>query len=153
MVSAVKASDISKPRGLTLPSRVWAGVAALSCLAVLAAAAWISPSPAGYGSHTQLGLAPCQWAALTGKPCPTCGMTTAFSHAAHADLLSAVQAQPFGALLALVTATVFWLSVHAAFTGSRSLEAAGGLLRWWVWWVLGLALTGAWVYKMMTWQG
>src|SRR6266545_4055966 len=43
---------------------------------------------------------PCPWKALTGIPCPTCGMTHAFVHLAHAELAAALSASPAGALLA-----------------------------------------------------
>lgn len=142
----------STPRTLPLSSRLWAALGAIACLAVLSAAASITPSPTGYNTHTQLGLPPCMWAAISGKPCPTCGMTTAFAHAADADLLASIQSQPFGALLAVVTATLFWLSLHTAATGSKALAAAGALLKGWTWWGLGIAFVAAWLYKMSVWQ-
>ncbi|MGE3821953.1 MAG: DUF2752 domain-containing protein, partial [Isosphaeraceae bacterium] len=43
-----------------------------------AVASWLEPDPSGFGTHRQLGLPPCHFAWVTGKPCPTCGMTTAF---------------------------------------------------------------------------
>jgi hypothetical protein len=42
----------------------------------------------------------CPARALTGLPCPTCGMTHAFVAVAHGDLAAAVAASPAGALLA-----------------------------------------------------
>jgi hypothetical protein len=149
----VKSSRGSPARTLPLSSRLYAALAALACLAVLSAAASITPSSTGFNTHTQLGLPPCMWAAISGKPCPTCGMTTAFAHAAHADLLASIQAQPFGAFLALLTAMLFWLSLHTATTGSRALSAAGALFKGWTWWVLGIAFIAAWLYKMSVWQG
>lgn len=150
--SLAKSSRASGPRRITLPARIWAAVASACLLAVLVAAAFITPAPEGYNSHTQLGLAPCAWAGLSGKPCPTCGMTTAFAHAANLDLLTAVQTQPMGAFLALVTATLFWLCLHAAVTGSRVLELLGSMLRWPVWAALVALLLGAWFYKMSVWS-
>lgn len=143
----------STPRTLPISTRLWSALAALTCLAVLTAAASITPSPQGFNTHTQLGLPPCMWAAISGKPCPTCGMTTAFAHAAHASPLASIQTQPFGAFLALITATLFWLALHTAATGSRSLAMVGGLLKGWTWWALGTAFIAAWLYKMSTWQG
>ena len=42
----------------------------------------------------------CPARGLFGLPCATCGMTHAFVGLAHGDLLAALQASPFGALLA-----------------------------------------------------
>ncbi len=151
--SATGASPTRAPRRITPAARAWAAVGAAASLAVLSAAAVITPAPSGYNSHTQLGLDPCAWAALSGKPCPTCGMTTAFAHAANLDLLLSLQAQPMGAFLALVTATGFWLFLHAAVTGSRVLELIGSMLKWWVWTILIAGFLGAWFYKMAVWQG
>lgn len=140
------------PRTLPLSARLWAALAAIACLAVLSAAASITPSPTGFNTHTQLGLPPCMWAAISGKPCPTCGMTTAFAHAADFSLLASIQSQPFGAFLALITATLFWLALHAATTGSRALTLITGSLKGWTWCILGTAFIAAWLYKMSIWQ-
>ena len=72
--------------------------------ALLAVAAWLPPSPAGIGTHEVLGLPPCPFHALTGIPCPACGMTTAFAHVARGDVGAALRAQPLGAALALLCA-------------------------------------------------
>lgn len=80
-------------------------------------------------------------------------MTTAFAHAAQLHPWDAVIAQPFGALLALATGVFFWLSLHAAITGSRALTMAGSLFRPLTWWGLGAVFVGSWVYKMETWPG
>lgn len=42
----------------------------------------------------------CPLKGLAGIPCATCGMTHAFVHLAHADVVAAFGASPFGALLA-----------------------------------------------------
>jgi hypothetical protein len=60
----------------------------------------------------ELGWA-CPWKALTGIPCPTCGMTHAFVHLAHGDVAAALSASPAGALLAVAV----WL--FAALDGVR----------------------------------
>ena len=74
----------------------------MSCL-ILALAAWLEPDPHGMGTHKQLGLSACSLPMLTGFPCPTCGMTTAFAHAVRGQLLSAFFAQPAGLLFAILT--------------------------------------------------
>jgi len=81
-----------------------AGVLAVS-LGVLAVAVWLKPDPAGFGTHEQLGLAPCSMLVLTGYPCPTCGMTTAFACTVRGQWGAAIAAQPGGFVLALGTMT------------------------------------------------
>ena len=79
-------------------------------LALLAIAAWLTPSPQGLGTHQQLGLPPCTFVAWFGIRCPSCGMTTSWSHMLRGNVLAALQANAGGALLA-VTALVVgpWL--------------------------------------------
>ena len=72
-------------------------------IAAFAVGATLTPAPSGLGTHVALGLPPCLFLAVTGLPCPACGMTTAFVHVAHGRLLDAFVAQPFGALLALAS--------------------------------------------------
>ena len=75
---------------------------AAAAASVLGVAAYLEPSPAGLGTHSQLlNLPSCGWIAAMDIPCPTCGMTTAFSHVADGNLLAAVITQPLGALLAM----------------------------------------------------
>jgi hypothetical protein len=69
--------------------------------AVFGVALWLRPNPAGVGTHRQLGLPPCTFMLLTGGvPCPSCGMTTSFSHLIRGQVLSSLQANPVGTLLA-----------------------------------------------------
>lgn len=77
--------------------------------AVFVTAAWIHPydpagNPRSMATHTQLGLPECNMVALTGKPCPSCGMTTSFSLLVHGDVGNSLKANWVGTLLA-----VFWL--------------------------------------------
>lgn len=143
----------ARPAGLSRLDRTGSAVCAAACLGVLGLAAWMDPHPDGHATHTQLGLPSCQWVAAMGKPCPTCGMTTAFAHAADGCYAQAAATQPFGLLLALGAATVFWGALHGAITGVRvphiALRAVNGrsLLA-----LLGLGLA-AWAYKLATWTG
>ncbi|MCB9847575.1 MAG: DUF2752 domain-containing protein [Phycisphaeraceae bacterium] len=138
-------------RSATGGERFAAGLLALGCLAVLIAAAWLSPDPAGHGTHTQLGLSACSWAEYFDAPCATCGMTTSFAYAADNRWGSALTAQPFGALLAALTAIVFWGAAHVAATGSRLGAALAPALSTRVL-IVGVALfLGAWVYKWLVW--
>jgi len=79
-------------------------------LAVVITAAMLTPSPAGHGTHTQLGLPPCGFLVFTGYPCPGCGLTTAFAHMVRLQLFGAWHANPFGIVLFTVTALTIPLS-------------------------------------------
>ena len=120
-------------------NRLPAALLACGCAAPLLIGAWLTPDPSGVGTHTQLGMLPCGFKVGTGLPCATCGMTTAFSHAANGDLLSAFVTQPAGAALALLCAVVVIICGYAAIAGAdlspvgralwrpRTILLAGGL--------------------------
>lgn len=69
---------------------------------VLVTARVLTPDPRGFGTHTQLGLGVCAFRELSGKPCPACGMTTAFAWSVRGRLDLAARANPAGGVLALV---------------------------------------------------
>ena len=135
-----------------LQRRLIATLTAGLCLALLLVAATLSADACGHGTHEKLDLPACAWPAMFNMPCPTCGMTTSFAHAASADYPAAFVAQPMGALLALATSVAFWLALHTALTGSRALGASAGLLSGRGTWVVIALLIAAWVYKMITWD-
>lgn len=140
-------------RRIPYRERFLAALAAIAFLSVLALAAWLEPSSRGHGTHTALGMPPCSWAALTGYPCPTCGMTTSFAHAANGNLLKAFAVQPFGAFLALTAAAGFWIAGHSAVTGSYAARAVTRSMSTPILWLTLAALLAAWVYKLLTWSG
>ncbi|MCC6284613.1 MAG: DUF2752 domain-containing protein [Phycisphaerales bacterium] len=143
-------ADVS-PAAAPVRARVLAGCLAALSLAVLTTGAILVPAPEGHGTHRQLGLLACAWPQTMGIPCPTCGMTTAVSHAARGNFGKAIAAQPFGAVVALACATTAWLGGWVAATGSRVYLLFAGLLRpRSVWAAVGL-LTAAWGYKIATW--
>ncbi|MBK9128389.1 MAG: DUF2752 domain-containing protein [Phycisphaerales bacterium] len=84
-------------------SRLVAGLALLACAAVLVTAVLLPPDPRSYGTHERVFGGPCGFLVVTGLPCPTCGMTTAFAHVVRGQLLSALRAQPAGFVLAVLT--------------------------------------------------
>lgn len=113
-----QAIELSPVSGRAVTLRRVRGVALLvPCAAVLAVAAWLTPSESGYGTHRQLGMPACSFVAETGYPCPSCGMTTAFSNMAHGRLVAAVEAQPFGAALFVVTAGLGAVGLGELLTG------------------------------------
>lgn len=144
-------------RGIDLGDRYAAMLTVVICAGVLGVAAWLTPSPEGLGTHTQMsaipGMTDCPWLTAFDQPCATCGMTTAFAHAAAGEYFQSFLTQPFGAGLAVFSATVFWLALHTSITGSRALSLMtrqlGGKAPWIL---LGLFLA-AWAYKVMMWSG
>lgn len=151
-------SAIQYPKERTTPlrsstgERIGAGILALATLAVLITAAWLTPDPSGYATHTKLGMNKCTWVVWFDQPCPTCGMTTSFSHAGEGSWTTAILTQPMGALLALLTTMIFWGATHQAVTGSRIGSVVQTALRPNV--VIGMLVlaTAAWIFKMYTWS-
>ena len=79
-------------------------------------------------THTQLGLPPCRFVTLFGKPCPSCGLTTSVSLLMHGDIGGSVQANWVGTLLAgcwlaMIPWSV-WGAVRGRYLGIRSLESS-----------------------------
>lgn len=89
----------------------------LSSVGLLAIAAWVEPGGRQAGTHQQLGLPPCSALVVTGLPCPTCGMTTAFAYTVRGRWISALVAQPAGFLLALGTTVAAVASIVVLVTG------------------------------------
>lgn len=139
-------------RRVGVSGRIGAAAIAAGLLGLLLLSAWLTPDPAGHQTHTQLGLPVCGWVVRFNKPCPTCGMTTAFARAAHGQPGRAFLAQPFAALAVLATAAGFWASLHVAVTGSRIGEAVSAMLTGRVLWGLAATAVAAWAYKLVTWS-
>ena len=101
------------------------------------------------GTHQQLGLPGCSLPMLTGYPCPSCGMTTAFAHAVRGQFIDAFLAQPAGLCLALATGVVVMLAGFSVVTG-RSWS-----INWYRvpagWLTLGViaVILGAWAFKVI----
>lgn len=125
---------------------------ALAALAVLITAAWLTPSNEGHGTHEELGLPSCMWAAKFDQPCMTCGMTTSFAYAADGNLLGSLKAQPMGMLLAIGTSVGFWVALYVGLTGSRIGAMAGRAMTTRVLVIFAALALAAWVYKILTWH-
>lgn len=126
---------------------------AVALAGVLLLARWLKPDERGYGTHEQLGLPPCAFRALTGIPCPSCGMTTSFAFVVRGRLLSAAWTNPGGCLLAVVAAGMIpWCVVSAAVghtVGVRSPERAAMVF---VLVLLGISLV-AWLVRFLLFRG
>ena len=133
--------------------RLVGGAVAAGAAGVLGVAAFLEPSSTGLGTHSQLmNMPPCGWILAMDVPCPTCGMTTAFAHAANGDLLSALLAQPLGALLAIATAVALLTGLFVAATGSRVASLYTRLWGRRAAWTLGIVVVSAWVYKIVSYK-
>ena len=130
-------------------NRLTAGVLFFVSTGVLGLAAWLEPSAAGIGTHRQMGLPPCQFEQMTGLPCATCGCTTSFAHAADGSLIQSFINQPFGAVLAVLTAVASLVTGYALVT-NLPLAPIGRVLGSGRVVVLGLGLLlAAWAYKII----
>ncbi len=130
-------------------SRAAAALVFVASLTLLALAAYLDASSSGIGTHQQLGLPPCGMLMSTGIPCATCGMTTAFSHAAHGRLIESFITQPAGALLALATAMALLISAWALATGMSLAPLASRVWRPRTVFVGAAIVIGAWIYKIL----
>jgi uncharacterized protein DUF2752 len=118
------------------------------CLSLLVIASHLTPAADGMGTHTQLGLEPCQFARATGLPCPTCGMTTSFSWLTRGNFLAAFWVQPMGALVGLTAMLTFWAAIYVAVTGRPVYRLLLlGPTRYYVPVIVSLAIA-AWAWKI-----
>ncbi len=94
------------------------------------------PDPSGCGTHTRLLMLPCIFRAVTGIPCPLCGMTTAFAQASRGNLPAAFEANPLGPAAfagVVVTVVLLGLSLLPGMVAVRRIvEAVQGIefARW-----------------------
>ena len=97
--------------------RLYALCVSLVAITLLCLAVVITPSPDGVGTHQQLGLPTCGWILAGDLPCPTCGMTTAWSHAVRGQIHLAFIAQPLGLILAVAALALAIGGLITAITG------------------------------------
>ena len=153
-ITMVEARVAAEGQAGSTQRRLVAVVVMFAAATILGLAAYLEPSPTGIGTHTQLPAMPtCGWIVTMDLPCPTCGMTTAFAHAANGNLLAALGAQPLGAVLALATAMTLLVAGYAAFTGSRVGSIFASLWGRRAAWILAAGATGAWAYKVLVYKG
>lgn len=65
---------------------------------------WLQPDQRGFGTHEQLGWAACSFQQITGWHCPSCGMTTSFSHFIRGHWVDSIRANSTGFFMALFCA-------------------------------------------------
>jgi hypothetical protein len=145
---------MSVPVQQTPATPVWDRLCAVLVLGVGGFLAYallqVTPDARGFGTHEQLGMAPCGWPDAVGYPCPTCGGTTAACYLVHLSPVRAVVTQPFGAAVA---AAGLWLTGWAAVclaAGRSFLDPLvrlpyGSILLWTL-----VLFFGSWGYKVLT---
>ncbi|MCG3179048.1 MAG: hypothetical protein BIFFINMI_01379 [Phycisphaerae bacterium] len=118
--------------------------------------AWaLTPRSAGLGTHEELGLPPCHIQQVSGYPCPSCGMTTAFAAFVHGHVAAALSAQVMGTALA---AACLLAGLGAGLTAVSGLSLAPITARLFygrTWFRVLLALLlGSWALKAaLVWAG
>jgi hypothetical protein len=112
-------SEAPKADRISVRSRCWLALAGTVLITPLVIAVWLRPSPLGMGTHQQLGLPPCTFVTVFGIRCPSCGMTTSWSHFVRGQWLQALQANVGGCLLAAVAAVSGGWMLLSAMTGRR----------------------------------
>ncbi len=114
-------AEPAAPPGLKPSARWTAAIVGTTLLVLLAVASQLEPDPRGFGTHRQLVLYRCTFEWLVGRPCPSCGMTTSWSHLMHGQPLAAWRANAGGTTLAIVSLLVGPWLIAAAIGG-----------RWWL---------------------
>jgi len=109
-------TEETRPPSATTPAlSLWVRAALIGIASVLVAifgvALWLDPydqngNARRMGTHLQAGLPPCTFHAITGVPCPSCGMTTSFALLVRGDVMNSLRANAVGTILAL-----FWLAL------------------------------------------
>lgn len=140
------AAALTRSAGSTRPI---AALLLAGTLALLGVAATLEPASAGYGTHESLGLPACGFKRFTALPCATCGMTTAFSHAANGHLIAAFGVQPAGTVLALLTAMTAVVAGAALVFGFSLAPLGRFIANRRVVLTLGVALVGGWAYTLL----
>ncbi len=103
-----------EPMELSREARWAAAIVASGFALLLGIASQLEPDPRGMGTHEQLGLSSCTFVRLWGIGCPSCGMTTSWSHVMNGDLRAAAGANVAGLVLALLAlASIPWLLASA----------------------------------------
>ena len=110
------------PTRLAWAVRILLVAMALAFTVVLTLAFTLNPydadgNPRTMATHTQLGLPPCNFVTLTGRPCPACGMTTSFALLMKGDVLNSAKANWVGTALAATCLVCVPWAVGSAVRG------------------------------------
>ncbi|MCI0661033.1 MAG: DUF2752 domain-containing protein [Acidobacteria bacterium] len=115
----------------------------------IAISRFLEPASRGVGTHEQLGLPSCAFLHFTGIPCPGCGLTTSFAHAARLHIYQAFVTQPFGLLLFVILTLSIPLSIILMLRRlNLSQILIPGMIRIITWSLVVFGLI-SWVYKII----
>lgn len=146
-------SETFETRSRTLSPAVRCSLIAISLVILtgFAGASRLVPDPSGLGTHRQLGLAACPTLARSGRPCPTCGMTTAVAHLAEGSLAKAWNTQPAAVFIALSAGGAAIWAAASAWRGHVIGFASGdAALAWWAGGSFVIAMT-SWAIRWQQW--
>jgi hypothetical protein len=110
---ARRGAPVATPRSGLIVRLVLLAIAA-GLATVFGVAFWLNPyepdgTPRTMATHTQLGVPPCNFIVMTGKPCPACGMSTSFALLVRGDVAASLRANWAGTLIAVLWAvTMVW---------------------------------------------
>jgi hypothetical protein len=129
------AEPVRRPEGPRRPPstryiRVTLLTIGLLLAGLFAVAGYLNPyepdgTPRQMATHTQLGLPQCNFVAMSGKPCPSCGMTTSFALLVRGDMRGSLNANWVGTMLALFWAGRLVWSLASALAGRPLLIPPG----------------------------
>jgi len=91
-------------------------------LGLLGVARWLEPAASGFGTHQQLGLPECTTLTLFNVRCPSCGMTTSWSHFTRGQFAEATAANAGGLLLALSAGLCGIWAIASAIKGKHWVD-------------------------------
>lgn len=129
---------------------VWPGFLVFVAVLTWTAALLVEPRPDewSYLFGTRLGDT-CAWIQMSGNPCPSCGMTRSFAHAARLHLLRSWQYNPAGVtLFGWITASGVVGAIRLLTRDPKRLSPPNNwLLAWVLLWAFGL-YTAGWVLRL-----
>jgi hypothetical protein len=145
--------SIDEPRKLYWWIRILLVALMVPWLAVFAVATQISPYEQGQarrmGTHMQLGLPDCSFKEWTGRPCPSCGMTTSFCLLIRGDVWHSLQANFAGTLLATFGLLFLPWAFASAFLGRIVLIRSIELVVFWLAMIFLVLLFGRWIFVLI----
>lgn len=111
-----------KNRRLISAQLVWFIVWVMASAGALIA----TPNPHGHGTHTRLGLPACPSVQMFDRPCPGCGLTTAFAWMVRGQVGKAASAHALGPFMYLLLTLTAWLGLYGWIRSRRWVTGDAG---------------------------
>lgn len=102
----------------------------------------------GWGLPNGLGFSVCAFKAITGIPCPGCGLTRAMAALARGELILSLHFHPFAPLFA-AQAAALWVAIGASIVRHRPFNIPSRLVGHLIAWQ-GAALLALWIGRLAT---